>query len=137
MNYYTQRNVGMISMMVLTTPDKVRDALKTMNSEISHLTDKDYFTVEEMGNARQILAVQELFGREKPTEFAHDLSYWWASAGIETYRTYQGSLSKVTEADVRRYLENYIAGKPRAVAVLLAPEAQQTLHLTSDEMVKP
>jgi len=70
-NYFTQRNVGKISMTVLTTPDKVRDALKAINSEISHFADKDYFTVDEMGGSRQLLAVQELFEREKPTEFAH------------------------------------------------------------------
>jgi zinc protease len=134
LGYYTQRNVGPITAIMQTSPGKARAALKALQNEIAHFTDADYFSNQELQNAKTLLSANELYAREKPSEYAHTLSFWWASTGTEYYKSYHDTLASVTRADVRKYLESYITGKPRAGIVLLSPEAQQQLRLTANEL---
>src|SRR6185436_15715219 len=48
LGYYTQRNVGPITLTAQTTPDKARAATKAIYNEIAHFNDKDYFTDKQL-----------------------------------------------------------------------------------------
>jgi zinc protease len=73
--------------------------------------------------------VNEIYDREKPSEYAHTVSFWWASSGLDYYANYIENLRKVTRADISRYVERYIRNKPRVVAVLISPEDRQRIGL--------
>ena len=133
--YYTQRAVGPIHLVLQTTPGKARAALKAVQNEIAHFGDPDYFTDRELRDAKVLLGVEDLFRREKPTEYSDDLSFWWASTGIEYFKGYQQSLAAVTRADISRYLNTYILGKPRVSLVLLSSETQQRIQLKTEEVL--
>ncbi|MBD0325969.1 MAG: insulinase family protein, partial [Pyrinomonadaceae bacterium] len=77
--YYTQRNVGPITVALQTTPDKARAALKAVYAEIARFNDKDYYTDEQLESAKTLLEADDLYSREKLSEYAHTLSFWWAS----------------------------------------------------------
>ena len=98
LGYYTQRNVGPIQMSLQTTPEKARAAIRAAYEEIAHFTDPDYFTDEELESAKTILEAEDLFDREKPSEYAHTVSFWWASAGIDYFRSYLSRLRAVARA---------------------------------------
>ena len=49
--YYTQRNVGPISLAFQTTPAQARAATRAAYDELSHFADPDYFTDEELESA--------------------------------------------------------------------------------------
>src|SRR5207244_11626626 len=49
--YYTQRNVGPITIVAQTTPDKTQAALKAIYNEAANFNDKDYFTHEQPDSA--------------------------------------------------------------------------------------
>jgi zinc protease len=134
LGYYTQRNVGPISAVMNTTTGKTRAALKVLQNEIAHFSDPGYFSDQDLQNAKTLLSADEFYEREKPSQYAHTLSFWWASTGTEYYKSYHGVLASVTRADVRKYVESYIAGKARVGIVLLSPEAQQQLRLTANEV---
>ncbi|MDQ2745788.1 MAG: insulinase family protein, partial [Acidobacteriota bacterium] len=59
-SYYTQRNVGPISLTLVTTPDKAKAALKTAYAELAQFDKPNYFTAEELESAKTILESRDL-----------------------------------------------------------------------------
>lgn len=133
--YYTQRNVGPITVLLQTSPDKARAAIRAAYAEIAHFNDKDYYTDEQLESAKALLEADDLYSREKLSEYAHTLSFWWASTGIDYFRGYLGNLRKTTRADISRYVTTYIQGKPHVGLALLSEEAQQQIQLKPEELI--
>ncbi len=133
--YYTQRNVGPIQVIAQTTPEKARAALKAIYTEISHFNDKDYFTDDQLESAKALLESDDLYSREKLSEYAHTLSFWWASTGLDYFRGYQENLRKTSRADISNYVTRYIVGKPHVGLVMMSEEAQNIAHLTPEELI--
>ncbi|MFN6204033.1 MAG: hypothetical protein ACK496_16370, partial [Acidobacteriota bacterium] len=134
LNYYTQLNVGPIGLMAQTTPEKLKETVRAINRQIALFTSPDYFTDEELESAKTLLDVNEIYDREKPSEYAHTVSFWWASSGLDYYAGYIENLRKVTRADISRYVERYIRNKPRVVAVLISAEDQRRIGLTEADL---
>jgi len=133
--YLTQRNIGPIQIIAQTTPDKARAAIKAIYNEVAHFNDKDYFTDEQLESAKALLEADDLYSREKLSEYAHTLSFWWSSTGLEYFRGYLPNLRRTSRADISRYVTTYIQGKPHVGLALISPEAQQQIKLTPEELV--
>ncbi len=135
LGYYTQRNVGPIMLVLQTTPDKARAAIKAVYAEVARFNDKDYFTDEQLESAKALLEADDLYSREKLSEYAHTLSFWWASTGIDYFRGYLTNLRRTTRTDISRYLTTYILGKPHVGLALVSEEAQKQIQLTPEELI--
>lgn len=135
LGYLTQRNVGPIQFMAQTTPEKLKDALKAANIEISKFDAPDYFTDQELEYAKTLLDVNEIYDREKPSQYAHTVSFWWASSGLDYYANYIDNLRKVTREDIRRYVSKYIKNKPRIVSLLLSEDDQKRASLMEKDLL--
>jgi len=133
--YYTQRNVGPIQLTLLTTPEKAKTALKAAYDEIAQFTRPDYYTDEELENSKTILESTDLFDREKPSEYANTLGFWWSSTGLEYFRGYHKRLRAVSRADINRYVNTYVAGKNHIGLALVSPEAQKKADLTEADLI--
>ena len=131
----TQRNVGPITISVQAKLDKFKDALKALNEEIAKFDSPDYFTDEELEYAKTLLDVNEIYDREKPSQYAHTVSFWWASSGLDYYTTYVENLRKVTREDIRQYVRKYMKNKPRIVSALLSEEDQKRITLTEKDLL--
>lgn len=134
-SYYTQRNVGPIMLSAQTTPDKARAAIKAIYNEISQFNSKDYYTDEQLENAKALLEADDLFSREKLSEYSHTLGFWWASTGLDYFRGYLGNLRRTSRADISRYVTNYIQSKPRVSVVMMSDEAQRSVQLKPEEVM--
>ncbi|MFN0277708.1 MAG: M16 family metallopeptidase [Pyrinomonadaceae bacterium] len=132
--YYTQRNVGPINLFMVTTPDKAKAALKAAYAEVAAFTDPAYFTDEELTSAKTILESNDLFDREKLSEYSHTLGFWWSSTGIDYFRGYHRNLRASSRADINKYLQTYVQGKPRVALALLTPSAKQQANLTEQDL---
>jgi len=135
LTYYTQRNVGPITLTAQTSPDKAQAAIKAIYGEIAHFNDKDYFTDEQLQSAKALLEADDLYSREKLSEYAHTLSFWWASTGIDYFRGYLPTLRRTSRADISRYITTYIQGKPHISLVLISEEAQKQAQLKPEELI--
>src|SRR5205814_947690 len=135
--YYTQRNVGPISIVLQTTPDKARAAIKAVYNEIAHFNDKDYYTDEQLESAKALLEADDLYSREKLDEYAKVLGFWWATTGIEYFRGYLANLRRTSRADISRYITTYIQGKPHVGLALISEQSQQQARLTPESLVGP
>ena len=133
--YYTQRNVGPIQLVITTEPDKARAALKAVYQEINAFTRPDYFTDEQLESAKTILETNDLFEREKASDYAHTLGFWWSSTGIDYYRDYHAKMGAVTRADINRYLNTYVIGKNRVAVALVTPEGKKLANLTEQDLI--
>jgi zinc protease len=133
--YLTQRNVGPIQIIAQTTPEKARAAIKAIYSEIAHFNDKDYFTDEQLESAKALLEADDLYSREKLSDYAHTLSFWWSSTGLDYFRGYLTNLRRTTRADISRYVTTYIQGKPHVGLALVSDEAQQQIQLKPEELI--
>ena len=132
--YYTQKNTGPIQAVLQTTPDKAKAALKALYSEIAQFDKPDYFTDEELENAKTLLEADDLYSREKLTEYSHTLAFWWSTSGIDYFRGYHKNLRAVTRADISRYIRTYIQGKPHIGVALISPEQQAIANLTPADL---
>jgi len=134
LSYYTQRNVGPIALIAQTTPDKARAAVKALYEEVAHFNDKDYYTDEQLESAKALLEADDLYSREKLSDYTHTLSFWWASTGLEYFRGYLPRLRATSRADISRYITTYIQGKPHIGLALMSTESQAKVKITPEEL---
>jgi zinc protease len=135
LGYYTQRNVGPIQLQAQTTPEKARAALKAIYAEIARFNDKDYYTDEQLESAKALLEAEDLYSREKLSDYSHTIGFWWASTGLDYFRGYLDNLRKTSRADISRYVTTYIQGKPHVGLALMSEESQSTAKLTTEELI--
>ncbi|HZE68711.1 MAG TPA: pitrilysin family protein [Pyrinomonadaceae bacterium] len=133
--YYTQRNVGPIAIVAQTTPEKAHAALKAIYNEVAHFNDRDYFTDEQLESSKALLEANDLYDREKTSDYAHTLTFWWASTGLDYFRGYLGRLRATSRGDISRYVTTYIQGKPHVGLALLSEDAQAKIKLQPEELV--
>ena len=134
-NYYTQRNVGPISIVLQTTPDKAQAAIKAVYNEVAHFNDKDYYTDEQLESAKALLEADDLYSREKLDEYAKTLGFWWATTGIGYFRGYLTNLRRTSRADISRYITTYIQGKPHIGIALISEPAQKQVQLKAEDLI--
>jgi len=135
LGYYTQRNVGPIAASFETTPEKAREAVKALQTEIARFADATYFTDEELANAKALLEADDLFSREKPSEYVHNIAFWWSTTGLDYFRGYLKNLRATTRADIVAYLKRYVIGKPHVGVALMSPDAKRVSGLTEADLI--
>ncbi len=133
--YYTQRNVGPITILAQTTPDKARAATRAIYEEIAHFNDRNYYTDEQLESAKALLEADDLYSREKLSEYSHTISFWWSSTGLDYFRGYLKRLRATSRADISRYLTTYVHGKPHVGLALLSEESLRTSGLTEADLI--
>lgn len=135
LNYYTQRNVGPITIFLITTPEKAKAALAAVYAEVAQFASPTYFTDEELENSKTILEANDLFDREKVSEYAHTLGFWWSSTGIDYFKDYHKNLRAVSRANINRYINTYITGKNHVAIALVSPGSKAKAALTENDLL--
>ena len=135
LGYLMQKNVGPIQFTAQAAPEKLKESLKAINEELARFDAADYYSDEELVNAKTLLDVDEIYDREKPSQYAHTLSFWWASSGLDYFAGYGENLNKMTREDITRYVRKYIKNKPRIVAVMISDADQKRIGLTEKDLL--
>ena len=133
--YLTQRNVGPINLVFSTRPDRAKAALKAVYSELEQFTRPDYFSDAELESAKTIMETNDLFQREKSSEYGHTLGFWWSSTGIDYFRGYHAKLRAVSRAEINRYIKTYVQGKNHVAVALVSPEGKKQAALTEQDLI--
>ncbi|QYO67288.1 M16 family metallopeptidase [Leptolyngbya sp. 7M] len=134
-HYYTQRNTGPIRITLVTSPDRAKAALAELYKQIALFDSPGYYSDEELSNAKNLLEAEDLYRREKLSEYTHALGFWWSSTGVDYYRGYHRALRAVSRADVSKYLNTYIIGKPHVSVAMLSPDAKAAAKLTEADLI--
>jgi zinc protease len=109
--------------------------VKRLREEISKFANDDYFSDEELENAKSLLEAENLYRREKLSEYTHELGFWWASTGTEYYKQYYKNLRAVSRADIKRYISTYIQNKPHIVVAMISEANQRKVRLTTQDLL--
>jgi len=133
--YYTQRNVGPISLLIQTTPDKVKAAVRAAYNEIAHFNDPNYFSDEELESAKALLEADDLYSREKLSDYSHTISFWWSTTGLDYFRGYLKRLRASSRADISKYISNYVQNKPHVGLAMMSDEALKSSGLTESDLI--
>ena len=82
-----------------------------------------------------MLESDDLYSREKLSDYTHTLSFWWASTGLEYFRGYLPRLRATSRADISRYITTYIQGKPHVGLALMSADSNARTKLQPDELI--
>lgn len=134
-NYYTLDQVGPISVLGQTTPDKLKEAAAALDREIAQLADPGYITQDQLDASKAERAVSTAFGMDRASDFAHTLGFWWSVADLEYYMGYVDNMGKQTLQNLQAYARKYIVGKPRVIGVQIDAESRKKLGLTTTELL--
>lgn len=119
LNYYTQKYTGPISLMVNPNPSKIKACYEEVMKQISLFATKDYVSDLQIERAKRLLSVSQVESREETADYAHLLSFWWASASVDYYIHYEENLNKVTRQDLLDYVKKYIQNKPYTAGLMM------------------
>ena len=120
--------------IISTTPDKAKAALKAFYGEVAQFDKPGYYTDQELDNAKTLLEAEDLYSREKLTDYTHTLAFWWSTTGIDYFRGYYKNLRATTREDINRYLHTYVQGKPHVAVAILSDEQQKAANLTPADL---
>jgi len=118
-NYYTQKYTGPISFMVSPNPAKIKECYEEVLRQISLWDEEDYLSDVQIERAKRLLSIEQVKRREVTSDYAHLLSFWWASASVEYYTHYEENLNKITRKDLLDYVRKYIKDKPFCAGLML------------------
>ena len=118
-NYYTQKYTGPISFMVSPNPAKIKECYEEVLRQISLWDKDDYLSDIQIERAKRLLSIEQVKRREVTSDYAHLLSFWWASASVDYYTHYEENLNKITRKDLLDYVRKYIKDKPYCAGLML------------------
>ena len=125
--YLTLKHVGPINVIVIPNPDKVKECYAEVQRQIAMWDKEDYVTNEQIEIAKRKLEIRQVQEQEVTSDFTQTLSFWWASASIDYFNTYNDNLNKVTRADIQQYVRKYIKNKPFCAGLLMNPAMKSTI----------
>ena len=137
LGYQTCRYTGPIQLFMVPNPMKIKSFYGKLMEQVNRFDAPDYFTDEQLETAKNKLIMDDIYNKEKTSAYVHTVTFWWASASIDYYTTYNDMIKKVTRKDIAEYVDKYIKGKPSVTGLLLNPKMKESLGINSaDEILK-
>lgn len=134
-NYQTSKYVGPIGVFLVPNPNKIKECYEESMRQIKSWGDDNYYTDEQLSNAKQILLRNEIRKNEKPSSLASQLTYWWASTSLNFLTDYEKNLQQVTRQDIKKYIDTYIKNKHYVAGIIINPEMNKKAN--TNEFFKP
>lgn len=129
------RNTADIGFYLDAQPEKARTALATLRAELAAMAKPGYFTQEEIQVGKEIIANRSLFERENFHRFTTGTTaQWWSKASLEYYLNFAPNVQKLTEAEITRFAQRYIAGQPFVLGIGAEQKTLDTLNFTDKEL---
>jgi len=136
LSYYTQRHTGPISASAQVPAENLEKAVRTLLREVHKLDDPDYYSDQQLENAKSILEARDIYNREKTSSFAHTVSFWWSVDRLDYYVDYIENLKAVTREDIANYVSEYMLDAPYVLGAVLSPQANENLGWTEARLAE-
>jgi zinc protease len=127
-SYTTCKYVGPIDMFVVPNPNKLKECYTELMNQVSQFANSDYFTDEQLKDAKAIMLRNIIHNREKPSSLPSQASSNWCSTSLTYYTDLDDNYQKVTKEDIIRYIKKYIAGKPMVAGLIINPELNKQVN---------
>ncbi len=130
-SYGTTHYTGEIDMNVVPNPDKLKECFDEVHNQIAMWSSPDYYTDEQLNDAIANLVRAQSRAKEKPSSLNSQLSEAWCSTSFAYDTDLADNYKKITRADIKRYIDKYIAGKPMISGIILKPEVSKQYNVAS------
>lgn len=131
---YTNLKYGApLTIFMVPKPQAKKAAIAALEEDIKQWANPDYFTDEQIKEAKRMLIIQEKYSREVASDIVHNISYWWASADINYFTNYTSAIEAVSREEIARVVKEYIHGKPNVTGLLLNQQLKQSLGINTIE----
>ncbi|MBA3648456.1 MAG: insulinase family protein [Chitinophagales bacterium] len=131
LSYQSAKYTGPIQLFCVPNPVHLKECMKKLEGEINQFDNADYFTDEQLETAKNQLIIQDTYNKEKTSSYVHTVTFWWASASIDYYTTYNDMVKQVTRQDIQDYIHKYIKGHSKVSGILLPPQMQDAMKINS------
>jgi zinc protease len=121
-SYATGKYPGLVDVGITPNPNKLKECYDEFMHQLSMWGNADYYTDEQLADAKAILLRASLRQKEKPSSLPSQVSYMWCSTSLEYYTDLDSNYQKVTRADIKKYLNTYIINKPMVAGLIINPE---------------
>jgi zinc protease len=130
MGYYTLNHTGPISLNLAVQPDKLERPSRRLQAEIRRSSPRTTISpTSSLRPPRPSWPSTTSTSARRPASYAHTVSFWWAVAGLDYYTGYLDNLSKVSRADIKKYIETYVYKKPYVLGIFISEEDQKAIGL--------
>lgn len=130
-SYQLLSHVGPINIDVAPNPNKLQECHLEILKQVSMWADDNYFTDEQLANAKQIIRRNQIRTEEKPSTFSSRLTYFWCTTSLDYYNDYLQNRMKVTRADIQDFVRKYVSGKPYVAGMVINADMNKSAHTAS------
>jgi zinc protease len=133
--YQTEKYVGPVRVFLMPNPAKLKVCNDEVLNQIKQWGNDDYYTDEQLKNAKENLRRDAIRQKEKPSAQASNLTYAWCSTSLDYMTDYEKNCDKITREDIKRFVSKYIIGKPYIAGMIINPDMNKKLN--ASENFKP
>ncbi|MBS1599678.1 MAG: insulinase family protein [Bacteroidetes bacterium] len=130
-SYSADKYVGPINVFVVPNPNKLKECNDEVLHQVSMWAQNDYFTDEQLEDAKQTIRRNDIRAQEKPSSLPNQLTYSWCSTSLDYNTDYLSNCMKVTREDIQRYVNKYITGKSYIAGMIINPEMNKALNASA------
>lgn len=123
-SYLTLSHTGTITLFVVPNLNKIKECTAEVKRQLTLMDNDNYVTDEQIVTAKLKLSVKRIREAEVASDFTQLLSFWWASASLDYFTTYNTRLNGITRADLQAYVRKYIKNKPYCAGLLINPDLE-------------
>jgi zinc protease len=127
-SYQTCKYVGPIDIFVQPNPNKLKECYTELMNQVSQFANPDYYTDEQLNDAKAILLRNDIHSKEKPSTLPSQVSFDWCSTSLNYYTDTESNYQKVTREDIARYVKKYITGKPMVAGMIISPDLNKQVN---------
>lgn len=128
LGYTTNKYVGPIDIFMAPNPNKLKECYAELMNQVSHFADADYFSDEQLADAKAIRLRNNIYQNEKPSSLPDQLSYQWCSTSLNFLTDLTDNYQKVTRADIQKYIDTYIKNRPYVAGMIIKPELNKQIN---------
>jgi zinc protease len=126
--YQTARYVGAITGFIVPNPTKLKECHEEVMKQISMWSSPDYFTDEQLEDAKAQMRRSKIRNSEKPSTLPMQLTYQWCSTSLDYFTDLTDNYLKVTREDIRKYIATYITGKHHVAGMVINADMNKSIN---------
>lgn len=130
-SYQTLSRVGPINIFVVPNPNKLKECNAEILRQVGMWQQDDYFTDEQLSDAKAIMRRNTIRANEKPSEIPHHVTYNWCSTSLDYLTNYPQNCNAVTRQDIKNYISKYITGKPYIAGMIINAEMNKAAQTST------
>jgi zinc protease len=134
-SYQTEKYVGPVSIELMPNPGKLKACNDEVLNQLKQWGNDDYFTDEQLKNAKEIIRRNAIRQKEKPSEQASVVTAAWCGSSLDYMTDYVKNCDKITKEDIQRFIRIYISAKPYVAGMVISPDMNKSLN--ASENFKP